>query len=143
VKRLESVRLIHVGGIGDLEFPDHDRFIHYGSVPQWELQKFYARAHVFVLASREEGLALVQLQALASGLPLVCTDRTGGADLARTPSLAARIRVVPNGDVGALVEAVKATFEQLRDGSSLTDQDRESLSWRAYASRYARELAVS
>lgn len=141
VKRLEGVRLIHVGGIGDIEFPIHDRFVHFDPVPQWKLREFYAQGHVFVLASREEGLALVQAQALASGLPLVCTDRTGGIDLARTPGLASRIRVVPHGDVDAMTEALKATLAgTLQDASPLADADREVLSWRQYGIRYAQEL---
>jgi len=36
---------------------------------------------VFVMASIEEGLAMVQVQALACGLPLICTTNTGGEDL--------------------------------------------------------------
>ena len=71
-----------------MSFPNSERFVHYDFVPQWRLGEFYAQAHVFAIASKEEGLALVQLQALASGLPLVCTDRTGGGDLSLTPGLA-------------------------------------------------------
>ena len=90
LEQLPEARLIHVGGGGDVSFPISERFVHYDSVPQWRLGEFYAQAHVFAIASREEGLALVQLQALASGLPLVCTDRTGGADLSLTPGLASQ-----------------------------------------------------
>jgi glycosyltransferase involved in cell wall biosynthesis len=141
VERLHGVKLMHVGGIGDIAFPKHDRFVHFDSVPQWQLQHFYAQAHVFALASREEGLALVQLQALASGLPLVCTDRTGGADLARTPALASRIRVAPHGDIDALVAALREALEVGMRPEILPECDREALSWRAYGSRYARELS--
>ena len=35
----------------------------------------------YLLPSREGGLALVQIQALACGCPIVVGDRTGGADL--------------------------------------------------------------
>ena len=52
-----------------------------GHVPQSALVEHYRRAHVFVIASIEEGLAMVQAQALACGLPLVCTENTGGEDL--------------------------------------------------------------
>lgn len=52
-----------------------------GHVPQAELVGHYRRAHVFAIASIEEGLAMVQAQALACGLPLVCTTNTGGEDL--------------------------------------------------------------
>ena len=36
---------------------------------------------VFVICSIEEGLAMVQTQAMACGLPLICTTNTGGDDL--------------------------------------------------------------
>lgn len=139
VSALEGVRLIHVGSLLDTEFPQHPRFVHYDPVPQWQLTKFYQAAHVFVLASREEGLALVQCQALASGLPLVCTDRTGGADLALLPGLARLIRVVEAGDPDALRRAL---LEAINDASgktevtSITDGERQNLSWKAYAVRH-------
>jgi len=108
LEQLPEARLIHVGGAGDVSFPTSERFVHYDSVPQWGLGEFYAQAHVFAIASREEGLALVQLQALASGLPLVCTNRTGGADLSLPPGLASRIRVVSSGDANLLAKAISS-----------------------------------
>ena len=138
LEQLPEARLIHVGGGGDVSFPVSERFVHYDSVPQWRLGEFYAQAHVFAIASREEGLALVQLQALASGLPLVCTDRTGGADLSLTPGLAARIRVVPNGDPNLLATAISSTLADKL--SPLAESDRQILSWREYGLRYVREL---
>ena len=35
------------------------------------------------MSSIEEGMAMVQMQALACGLPLICTTNTGGEDLLR------------------------------------------------------------
>lgn len=54
-----------------------------GHLPQGELVVHYQRSHCFVLASIEEGMAMVQMQALACGLPLICTTNTGGEDLLR------------------------------------------------------------
>ncbi len=51
-----------------------------GHVPQSELPVHYRAASVFVMASIEEGQAMVQAQALACGLPLICTTNTGGED---------------------------------------------------------------
>lgn len=141
MEKLPEAGLIHVGGLGDLSFPEGDRFVHYDPTPQWRLHEFYARAHVFVLASREEGLALVQMQALASGLTLVCTDRTGGADLRLTPSLAARIRVVASGDADALADAISEALKfAVHSSTPLAESDRSLLSWRGYGERYGREL---
>lgn len=52
-----------------------------GHVPQTELMNYYQNSSVFVMPSIEEGLAMVQTQALACGLPLICTTNTGGEDL--------------------------------------------------------------
>ena len=52
-----------------------------GHQKQKTLSQYYSRGSVFVMPSIEEGLALVQLQAMACGLPLICTPNTGGEDL--------------------------------------------------------------
>ncbi len=52
-----------------------------GTVPRPELHKFYSQGSVFVLASIEEGLALVQAQAMACGLPVIATRNSGAEDL--------------------------------------------------------------
>lgn len=52
-----------------------------GSLPQHELAALMSRSHVLVLPSIEEGLALVQAQALACGCPVICSTHTGGEDL--------------------------------------------------------------
>ena len=52
-----------------------------GALPQAELAALMSRSHVLVLPSIEEGLALVQAQAMACGCPVVCSTNTGGEDL--------------------------------------------------------------
>ena len=52
-----------------------------GSLPQAELAKLMATSQVLVLASVEEGLALVQGQAMACGCPVIATVATGAEDL--------------------------------------------------------------
>lgn len=144
VRKNPGVRLTHVGPIGDLDFPiDDDQFLHVDPAPQPELARFYAAADVFVLASRQDGFGMVLAQALASGLPLICTDRTGGADLAHTPALAARVTVVPHDDVDALAGAIARWRDRWHNGEKLpqlAESDREKLSWAAYACRYNDEL---
>lgn len=144
VAKLSTVRLIHVGRIVDLQFPVNDgHFAHVDPVEQWQLAEHYASADAFVLASREEGLSVVLGQAIATGLPVVCTDRTGGADLAHTPALAARITVVPYGDADALAAAMTTLCERARASErlpALEESDRQALGWAAYAKRYSEEL---
>jgi glycosyltransferase involved in cell wall biosynthesis len=138
IEAMEGVRLIHVGALLDASFPNHPRFVHHDFVPQYQLKNFYGAAHVFVLASREEGLAVVQCQALASGLPLVCTDRTGGSDLAGL-GIARLIHVVPAGDPEALRGALLQALDDSTGNTGvarITGAEREALSWRAYAMRH-------
>jgi glycosyltransferase involved in cell wall biosynthesis len=52
-----------------------------GVVSQARLRELMSTSHVLVLPSIEEGLALVQAQALACGCPIICSTNTGGEDL--------------------------------------------------------------
>lgn len=142
IRRIEGVRLFHVGSIGDLTFPHADKqFHHIDAVPQWELKKLYALSDALVLASREEGLSVVLAQALASGLPIICTDRTGGRDLAHNPGLSQRITVVPHDDIDALSSAMVVCCDRGNEMPPLDKKDRAALSWAAYAKRYSDEIS--
>ncbi|MBC7701808.1 glycosyltransferase [Aquabacterium sp.] len=59
----------------------HDSIRVLGHVPQVDLASLMSRSHVMVLASVQEGLALVQAQALASGCVVIGTENTGARDL--------------------------------------------------------------
>ena len=138
-RRLLDVGLIHVGGVDDAPLPRDPDFKHYPPVEQYRLSGFYARSHVFALASREEGLALVQAQALASGLPVVCTDRTGGADLREYLQNPESVSVVPSDDPGALASALQIALDKAQSVKGLRDflgPGRAALSWSAYGLRY-------
>lgn len=52
-----------------------------GLRPQDEVARMMSKSHLLVLPSIEEGLALVQGQALACGCPVLATTNTGGEDL--------------------------------------------------------------
>jgi len=58
-----------------------DRFKYVGVIDRRRLSYYYSQGSVFVLASVEEGLALVQAQAMACGLPVIATTNTGAPDL--------------------------------------------------------------
>lgn len=56
--------------------------IHFlGGVSQETLRELYGEASVFVLPSLQDGFGLVVSQAMAAGLPVVCTTHTGAQDL--------------------------------------------------------------
>jgi glycosyltransferase involved in cell wall biosynthesis len=52
-----------------------------GVISRKELYRYYSQGSVFVMGSIEEGLALVQAQAMACGLPVIATTNTGAEDL--------------------------------------------------------------
>lgn len=52
-----------------------------GPVPQSRLKELMSASDVLVLPSVEEGLALVQAQAMACGCPVIATEHTGASDL--------------------------------------------------------------
>ena len=55
--------------------------IYLGVLKGKELQNIYKQCSAFVLPSLEEGLALVQSEALNASLPLITTENSGGEDL--------------------------------------------------------------
>lgn len=81
----EKYELTLVGGMSPEIRPYYearrDRVNWVGIKPQSKLFEYYNQADVFVMPSIEEGLAMVQVQAMACGLPLICTTNTGGEDL--------------------------------------------------------------
>lgn len=83
-----------------------------GPVTQQRLAELMSTSHVMVLPSIEEGLALVQGQALACGCPVLCTTNTGGEDLF-TNNVEGFI--IPVRDVAAL----KEKMQQLADDPAL------------------------
>jgi glycosyltransferase involved in cell wall biosynthesis len=58
-----------------------DSFIYKGAHARRGLWRLYSQASVLVLPSVQEGLALVQAQAMACGIPVIATTNTGAEDL--------------------------------------------------------------
>ena len=84
--KLPSFEFWHIGNIKDEMKPfikkyKTDKIILKGHKQQNELFKYYSQGSVFVMPSIQEGMANVQLQAMACGLPLICTTNTGGEDI--------------------------------------------------------------
>lgn len=110
-----------------------EKIMHKGPFPQKELYRFYSQGSVFALASIEEGLAMVQAQAMACGLPVVCTTNTGGEDIVRNGIDGF---IVPIRDVGALKEKILYLYENpaicAAMGKSARERVRSGFTWSDY-----------
>lgn len=113
-----------------------------GPLPQPELARLMSHSHVLALPSIEEGLALVQAQAMACGCPVLCSTNTGGEDLF-TDGVEGFI--VPIRDPGSLA----ARLQLLADDPELQRQMRSSAlrrvhsigGWADYGDRWERLLS--
>lgn len=88
-----------------------------GGVDDAQLATLYDRADVFVMASLYEGFGMVLTEAMARGLPIICT--TGGAASETVPDVAA-IKVLP-GDADALGQAISSILTDAELRRSLAD----------------------
>ena len=82
--------------------------VHKGPFPEQDLHQYYSQGSAFCLASIEEGFGMVTVQAMACGLPVICTTNTGGADIVREGQDGF---VVPIRDVTALKEKILYFYE--------------------------------
>jgi glycosyltransferase involved in cell wall biosynthesis len=109
-----------VTGLEGVSLPAGVRFT--GILKGAALDAAYASASAFVLPTIEEGLALVQGEAMAAGLPLITTTHSGGDDLITHGKEGF---ILPPCDSAALTQA----FQMLADSTEL----RESMSQAARA----------
>jgi len=112
-----------------------------GRIPQERLAQCMGTSHVMVLPSIEEGLALVQGQALACGCPLISSYNTGGAD------------IFTDGVEGFLVPirsaaAIASRLQELAADEAMQERMSEAAlrrvtsigGWRDYGAQYAEFL---
>jgi glycosyltransferase involved in cell wall biosynthesis len=119
---------------------------HIDSVDQKELIKYYEKAKVFVLPSREEGLAMVQMQALVCGLPIVCSKDTGGRDLKKFLSDEKWVIEMESFDLEALHNSIEKGLEISAQQKGIRDQSKEiaqKLDWKSYGNRYQENIKTA
>lgn len=113
-----------------------------GTMTRPEIRGWMSRSHLMVLPSVEEGLAMVQAEALACGCPVAFTRATGGSDII-TDGLEGV--TIPE----ASMEAVLTTLTSLsRDPSLLATMRSAAVSraksmqgWGSYGSKVVESLA--
>src|SRR2546421_4220769 len=128
--------------------PYEGRFRHVGPVARRELAWQYSQGSVLVLPSVEEGLALVQGQAMACGLPVIGTPNTGAEDLFTDGHEGF---IVPIRDPHAIREKVVYLYEHPEErelmGKRALDRVASLAGWETYASdvvsQYETDLAAA
>ena len=138
--KLPDAELWLVGG----KLPEIEPFLeqytgsyrYFGHQPQAELHKLYSKCCVFAMCSIEEGMAMVQLQGMSCGLPLLCTPNTGGDDLVEEGKEGF---IVPIRDVETLKERFLYLYEH-RDicyemGQAAKQKVQQGFTWNDYGER--------
>lgn len=119
-----------------------------GEVSKDELAELYRGASLFVLSSAEEGLGLVLLEAMASGVPVVAT-RTAGARQVVAEGRSGFL--VPVGDAHGLAAAMEKVLREapLRQAMGRTGRKivetrySEEIAARPFLDAYRESLATS
>lgn len=136
-----DIELWHLGSIHPeiKSFDYNQKNIKYlGSKPQNELYKYYNQCDAFVLPSLEEGLAMVTLQAMACGLPVICTPNTGIENVLTKDGEEGFI--IPIRDPNTIVERVLELYndkELLKKmGNKALEKLQNGFTWDDYGKRY-------
>jgi glycosyltransferase involved in cell wall biosynthesis len=120
----------------DVYRPFERLFTHSPNVPQARLPPLFGAADVFVLPTLVEGMPLVVLEAMASGLPVITTPH-GPGDVVRD---GVDGYVVPCGDSDAIAERLERLYRDRDLRLEMGRNARESAkrwSWNRYATAAA------
>lgn len=143
--RLDNSELLLIGSLA----PEGKQFLekyeglykYIGYVPHQVLYKYLSQGSVFGFPSIDEGMAIVQIQAMACGLPVICTYNSGGSDIVRDGMDG---YIVSVRDVGALKEKITYLYENQdickKVGESALNRVSGSYSWNDYGDRMTSEF---
>jgi len=142
---IQNAELLLIGG----KLPEMDPFLakyqknvrYLGSKPQSLLQSYYQQASVFAICSIEEGMAMVQAQAAACGLPIICTTNSGGEDLIEN---GVHGFVLPIREVDVLREKLEWIYVNREAAQEMGSMARQHVlngfTWKDYGDRYVKQL---
>jgi alpha-maltose-1-phosphate synthase len=110
------------------------------SVPHLFLNQYYSSASVFVFPSLVEGFAMVLLEAMACGIPIITTPNTAGPDII-TDGVEGFI--IPIRDVEAIAEKLEWCYshpQELAEMGRAARRRAEELTWGLYRQRLASKV---
>ena len=107
-----------------------------GAVPAEALPDIYREADIFCLPSLEEGLPLVLLQAMASGLPIAATPETGAEDIIADGKEGRIVSANNHEALHGILEAMVSDAEERHAmGQAARAKVKDSWSWNDYVDR--------
>jgi glycosyltransferase involved in cell wall biosynthesis len=118
VKQLRNVELTIVGPIADgKEFLDKNKgnYTHFPFLHHEELAKKFREADLFVFPSYLDSWAMIVLEAMACGTPVIVTENTGSKDVVRQGSG----KIIPVDDLDAL----KSKIQYYNDNRAKLEED--------------------
>ncbi len=110
-----------------------------GPKKQSELAYYYSQGSVFVHASVQEGMSMVLLEALACGLPVICTENTGGQDIIEDNKDGFVIKIR---DTKAIKDKLLLLYKNkklLKNISNAAIKNAKKFTWHNYGKRIIRE----
>ena len=103
------------------------------AIDQSSLKDFYNISDIFVTCSVEEGLSMVQLQAMSCGLPVVCTTHSGGQEII---DQGVNGYILPIRDKEKLKEKILYLYEnqsfRIEMGENAKKKANQQFSWESY-----------
>ncbi|MEP6911869.1 MAG: glycosyltransferase family 4 protein [bacterium] len=133
-----------IGGSGDVpdevcrRCPDSIHWL--GPLTREHLPSVFQQAHVFVLPSYFEGLAQVQVEALACGTPVIGTRASGAEEVVEEGQTGF---LIEPGNLDQLVESLQQFITRPALAREMREQvkaKRSGLGWSAYGDRWNRIL---
>jgi glycosyltransferase involved in cell wall biosynthesis len=133
-----QARLLVIGPLGNVSpLPGSAGVTVLGPLPQAELAARFRTADCLVLPSRHESFGMVVPEALATGLPVLVSDRVGAKDLVTEGKTG---WIVPAGDVSCLADRMIWCARHPEDVRAMGPDCRqaaEAATWPAYQRRLA------
>jgi len=137
-----KIKCIIIGKIED-QFLSHFNsykhlFTHYDHIPHHELVNYYNKASLFVFPSLDEGMALVQLEAMACGLPIICTTNSGGDSVVED---GVEGFVIPIRNPEVLADRIKILHDNpkmLKEFSQNAEKKASTYTWDTYGNKLAK-----
>jgi glycosyltransferase involved in cell wall biosynthesis len=117
-----------------------DIYCHIPSTPHFLLNQYYSGASVFVFPSLVEGFALVLLEAMSCGIPVIATPNTAGPDIL---SDGVEGFIIPIRDVEALKEKLEWCYchpQELAEMGRAARRKAEQLNWGLYRQKLASRI---